>query len=107
MNSAFQSRYDGMVERLDYTLSDLIAYRDDVFSYLLAHGFPEKDAWSGMDRVRTGRGLSVVTSEMERARDKWVLNRCKKVSYLFPKAHAVEYLLYRLQKTAPPYTVCE
>lgn len=90
-----------LVERLGYSLSDLIVYRDDVFSYLLSHGFSEKDAWSGMDRVRTGRGLPVITSEMERARDKWVLNRCEKVSYLFPKAHAVEYLLYRLRKTAP------
>lgn len=86
-----------MVKRLGYSLADLIAYRDDVFSYLLSHGFLEKDALDGMDRVRLGRGLPIVTSEMSLARDKWVIDRCKRVKYLYPKAHAVEHVLYRLR----------
>lgn len=86
-----------MADRLGYGLSDLIAYRDDVFSYLLSHGFPEEDAWNGMERVRLGHELPVVTNEMSMARDKWVIDRCKRVKYLYPKAHAVEYVLYRLR----------
>lgn len=86
-----------MVDRLGYGLSDLIAYRDDVFSFLLSHGFPEEGAWDGMERVRLGRGSPIVTNEMSMARDKWVVDRCKRVKYLFPKAHAVEHVLYRLR----------
>lgn len=86
-----------MVDRLGYGLSDLIAYRDDVFFYLISHGFPEEDAWDGMDCVRLGHELPVVTNEMSLARDKWVIDRCKRVKYLFPKAHAVEHVFYRLR----------
>lgn len=90
-----------MVDRLGYGLSDLIAYRDDVFSYLMSHGFPEEDAWNGMERVRLGHGLPAVTGEMSLARDKWEVDRCKRVKYLFPKAHAVEHVLYRLRAEGP------
>lgn len=86
-----------MVERLGYSLSDLITCRDDIFFYLLSHGFSEKDAWYGMDSVRRGRGLPVITSEMSLARDKWVIDRCERVKYLFSKAHAIEYIFYRLR----------
>ncbi|WP_304973810.1 DnaB-like helicase C-terminal domain-containing protein [uncultured Alistipes sp.] len=86
-----------MADRLGYGLSDLIAYRDDVFFYLLSHGFPEEDARDGMERVRLGHELPIVTSEMSLARDKWVIERCKRVKYLYPKAHAVEHILYRLR----------
>lgn len=85
-----------MVERLGFALSNLIAYRDDVFSYLLSHGFSEEDAWHGMERVRRGIGLPVVTDEMSLARDKWIIDRCKKARYLFPRAHMIEYILYCL-----------
>lgn len=86
-----------MVDRLGYSLADMIAYRDNVFSYLITHGFLEKDAWKGMDRVRLGRGLPVITSEMSLARDKWIIERCKKIVYLFPKAHALEYVFFHLR----------
>lgn len=86
-----------MADRLGYGLSDLIAYRDDVFFYLSSHGFPEEDAWGGMERVRLGRGLPVITSGMILARDKWVIDRCERVKYLYPKAHAVEHVLYHLR----------
>lgn len=86
-----------MVQRMGYTLSDLIAFRDDVFSYLLSHGFPEDEARQGMTQARKGRGFPRITGEMKAARDKWVLSRCASVQYLFPKAHAVEWILYRLK----------
>lgn len=91
-----------MVERLGFALSDLIAYRDNVFSYLLSHDFSEEDAWHGMERARRGIELPVVTSEMSMARDKWVIDRCKKIKYLFPKAHAVDYILYLVKNHVIP-----
>lgn len=50
-----------------------------------------------MERVRLGHELPVVTSDMSTARDKWVIDRCKRVKYLYPKVHAVERVLYLLR----------
>ena len=86
-----------MVEMFGYSISDLIAHREDIFFYLLSHGFSEEDAWYGMDCVRRGKGLPIVTDEMALARDKWVVDRCDKIAYLFPKAHALEYIFYCLR----------
>lgn len=87
---------------LGYELSDMIAFRDDIYQYLLAHGFLEKDAWRGMERVRKGLELPVITEEMRISRDKWVLNRCDRIAYLIPKSHVVEYILFRLKAMILP-----
>ena len=86
-----------MIDEMGYSLFDMIAYRDDVYRYLLDHGFLEKDAWRGMNRVRKGLDFPVITDEMLQARDKWVLSRCERIGYLFPKAHAVEYMFFTLE----------
>ena len=86
-----------MVFALGYSPSNMIAFRDDVYSYFLDHGFIEKDAWHGMNHVRKGLDLPVITNEMVNARDMWVLGRCHTIKYLFPKAHAVEHILFKLK----------
>lgn len=83
-----------MVEEDGYSLSHLIAFREDVFTYLLSHGFSARDAWRGMEQVRDGQSLPFVTEEMKSAPDKWMLERCKKIRCLSPKANMVEYLLF-------------
>ena len=90
---------------LDYAPSELIAFRDDVFQYLISHGFLPKDAWMGMNRVRKGAGLPVITEEMKHTYDKWVLRRCEKIGYLFPKSHAVEHILFRMKAVILPDTI--
>ena len=82
---------------LGYTASDLICFRDDVFRYLLDHGFSEEDAWKGMQECRKGRGLPIITDEMQKSRDKWVIDRCESILSLFPKAHALEYILFKMR----------
>lgn len=86
-----------MNSNLGYAPSELIVFRDDIFRYLIEHGFTEKEAWFGMNQVRKGKGLSEITSDMRHAKDKWVLERCEKIKYLFPKAHCIEYVLWRLK----------
>lgn len=86
-----------MVDQLGYSLPDLIAFRDDVFFYLQAHGLPSREARRGMDQVRRGRGLPSAGAGLRAAGDKWVLDRCARVEYLFSKAHIVEWILYRLK----------
>lgn len=87
-----------MNQRLGYAPSELIAFRDDIFRYLLDHGLSEEEAWQGMDQVRKGRAFPAITSEMQHARDKWVLTCSQKIKYLFPKAHCVEQTLFQIQK---------
>lgn len=76
-------------------LFNLIAHRDDVFFYLRSHGFSDKEAWEGMERVRLGKGLPKITVEMSQSADNWVIDCCSKIEYLFPKAHDLEYVFFR------------
>ncbi|MCL1796257.1 MAG: PolC-type DNA polymerase III, partial [Clostridia bacterium] len=81
------------------TLSECICARDDIMSYLLRRGVEPLTAFQTMESVRTGKGL---TPEMEmamRAVDtpEWFIESCKKIKYLFPKSHAVAYVLMALR----------
>lgn len=65
--------------------------------YLLAHGFTEKDAWRGMNRVRKGQGLPTITDEMMEAKDKWKMARCERIEYLPAKSQILETLLFKIR----------
>lgn len=88
---------DYMIDQLGYNPSDMIAFRDDIFFYLMRHDFLEKDAQRGMRKVCKGDGLPVITDEMRTADDNWGLSRCEKIEYLFAKSHMVEYILFQLK----------
>jgi DNA polymerase-3 subunit alpha (Gram-positive type) len=75
-------------------LKDVISVRDDILLYLLNKGMDRKTAFSIMETVRKGKPLK---PEMLEAMNKagvedWFIGSCKKISYLFPKAHAVAYV---------------
>ena len=76
-------------------LQDLIAFRDDVMQYLLKKGFGRRRAFEIMESVRKGRGVTdEMALEMTAAGvPNWYIESCRKVEYLFPKAHAAEYML--------------
>ncbi len=91
-----------MIDELGFSPTDMIAFEDDVFKYLVRHGFLEKDAWReahalAKRNINNTHGLSIVTDEMLSARDKWILPRCEKIKYLFPKARSVEYIMYYMK----------
>lgn len=86
-----------MLYSLGYRPSSLIAFREDVYWYLLDHGFLEKDAWAGAQRVRLGKALPLMNKDMSNARDRWVLERLKTIRYLVSKAHAVEHIFFLLK----------
>lgn len=75
-------------------ITALQAAGEDVFFYLRHHGFLEKDAWRGMEHVRKGLGLSILTDEMKCAEDSWKLERISRISFLPGKADIVEQVLY-------------
>ena len=77
--------------RVDQT----IGCRDDIMIYLISCGLPEKRAFKIMEAVRKGRGLPDGAEEEMKAAGvpDWYIGSCKKIQYLFPKAHAVAYVM--------------
>jgi len=76
-------------------LSNVIATRDDIMAYLMLKGLQARDAFRIMEQVRKGRGLSDDDMGLLRTFEvpEWYIDSCKKISYMFPKAHAVAYVM--------------
>ncbi len=76
------------------TLSKVIACRDDIMNYLISRGMEPAQAFKIMEKVRKGKGLKEDDEKAMRALKvpEWFLNSCKKIKYLFPKAHAAAYV---------------
>ena len=77
------------------TVDGTIGCRDDIMIYLISCGMPEKRAFKIMESVRKGRGLPPGAEEEMVAAGvpDWYIGSCKKIKYLFPKAHAVAYVM--------------
>ena len=81
------------------TLSEVIGCRDDIMVYLIEKGLPNKDAFDIMECVRKGKSTAVFPKmQYEELMKKhnvpqWYIESCKKIKYMFPKAHAVAYVL--------------
>ncbi len=75
-------------------LSELIACRDDIMNMLIEKGLEPLDAFKIMESVRKGKGITFdqVTMMKKAGLPEWFLQSCKKIKYLFPKAHAVAYV---------------
>lgn len=76
------------------TVDSTIGCRDDIMMYLISCGMPEKRSFKIMEAVRKGRGLPDGAEEEMKAAGvpDWYIGSCKKIKYLFPKAHAVAYV---------------
>ena len=76
-------------------LSSAICCRDDIMIYLIHMGLEKGLAFNIMEKVRKGKGLTPEWEEEMRAHDipEWYLWSCNKIKYMFPKAHAVAYVM--------------
>lgn len=82
------------------TMNNAISTRDDIMNYLRLKGLPNKDAFTIMEKVRKGKGLTEEQEALMREHDvpEWYIGSCKKIKYMFPRAHAVAYVMmsYRI-----------
>ncbi len=84
-----------LIKKGTATLSSVISTRDDMLNDLRGRGMDEALAFKIMEDVRKGKGLK---PEYEQAMSSaktppWYIESCRKIKYIFPKAHAVAYCI--------------
>ena len=76
-------------------VSGCVGCRDDIMLFLISKGMAPQRSFKIMESVRKGRGLPDGAEEEMRQHEvpDWYIDSCKKIAYLFPKAHAVAYVM--------------
>ena len=85
----------GLVENKIATLMEVICTRDDIMNYLISMGGDPSQSFKTMESVRKGKGLKPEMEEMMRSINvpEWFIESCKKIKYMFPRAHAAAYVM--------------
>ena len=77
------------------TIQTAICTRDDIMIYLIHQGLPPGHAFTIMESVRKGKGLKPewIEEMTSFGVPDWYIGSCKKIKYMFPKAHAAAYVM--------------
>ena len=77
------------------TMKDAISTRDDIMNYLILKGLPKKKAFTIMEKVRKGKGVAQEDADLmaEHNVPEWYIESCRRIKYMFPRAHAVAYVM--------------
>ncbi|MBQ7859635.1 MAG: PolC-type DNA polymerase III [Faecalibacterium sp.] len=90
---------DELIRNGTCTIAEVIGCRDSIMLYLMRKGLKPKMAFDIMEAVRKGRvakgGFNPGWEEAMREHEvpDWYIESCRKIKYMFPKAHAVAYLM--------------
>lgn len=75
-------------------LKEVISTREDIMQDLINAGAEKKFSFNTMEKVRKGKGLTPEEEKFISTLDlpDWYIDSLNKISYMFPKAHAVAYV---------------
>ena len=77
------------------TMREVISTRDDIMNYLILKGIENKTSFQIMEDVRKNRPLKEeqLAVMKEHGVPQWYIDSCIKIQYMFPRAHAVAYVM--------------
>lgn len=82
------------------SISEAVCTRDDIMVYLIKKGLPPNTAFKIMELVRKGQALKdpkkweEYEAQMRECQvPEWYISSCRKIKYMFPKAHAAAYVM--------------
>lgn len=77
------------------TLDGVIGCRDDIMNDLRGYGIENSTAFAIMEKVRHGKGITPEWEELMKKHHvpDYFIGSCKKIKYLFPRAHATAYVI--------------
>ncbi len=106
-----------LIMKNNLELNDVIGCRDDIMNYLIDMGVDHGLAFKIMEYVRKNKNGKPLKDEFIAAMKEhnvpdWYIESCKKIRYLFPRAHATAYVMsavrvawYKVYKPAAFYAV--
>ena len=95
----WQGNAEDLINKGVANLKEVIGCRDDIMTYLIGKGLEPLTAFTIMEKVRKGKGLNEEFEMAMRAHNvpKYYIDSCNKIAYMFPKGHAVAYVLMAIR----------
>ena len=90
-----------LIENETATLNEVISLRDDIMNYLIEKGIEKEIAFNIMESVRKRKIINNRETRWEEYKKimknhnvpDWYIKSCEKIAYLFPRAHAINYVM--------------